>query len=124
MADFREMLDRWLEEHPVPVKREEPEQPKPVRISAKRLPLEAKLDLHGLRVTEALQEIDVFLERCRREGRRKVLIVHGKGYHSGGTPVLKDAVWNHLRHHRCAGEIGHPGVREGGSGAVWVVIRR
>lgn len=124
MSDFREMLDRWLEEHPVPAKRDEPELEKPVRISGRRLPIEATLDLHGLRLSEALPEIDAFLERSVREGRRKVLIVHGKGYHSGGTPVLKNAVWDHLRRHRRAGEIGHPGVRDGGSGAVWVMIRR
>ena len=119
-------LEKWLSDNPVNPK---PEielsvQSSQQRIGAKRLPVEASLDLHGMRLQEAIAEIDRFLIQSRAAGKRKVLIVHGKGNHSSGTPVLRTAVLNHLQRHRLAGAMGIPGRNDGGSGAVWVVIKR
>ncbi len=119
-------LEQWLSDNPVKPKTETDHslQSSPQHIGAKRLPVEASLDLHGLRLQEAIAEIDRFLIQSRAAGKRKVLIVHGKGNHSSGAPVLRAAVLNHLQRHRLAGAMGIPGRNEGGSGAVWVVIKR
>ncbi|TVQ35827.1 MAG: hypothetical protein EA384_15510 [Spirochaetaceae bacterium] len=119
-------LQEWLDANPVRPKPEEElggERPAH-RPGARRLPVEATLDLHGFRLQEAVSEIDRFLEQSRAAGLRKVLIVHGKGYHSSGAPVLRQAVLSYLQRHRLAGATGTPGRDEGGTGAVWVVIKR
>jgi DNA-nicking Smr family endonuclease len=83
------------------------------------------LDLHGLRAFEAEERLDEFLSRAVAEGLEKVLVVHGKGKHSD-TPggVLRDLVYDRLRRHPAAGELGVPERELGGTGAVWVAIRR
>lgn len=119
-----EALEQWLRVNPVQAKPEAESTLSRQRPGARRLPTEATLDLHGFRMQEAILEIDRFLERSRTAGMRKVLIVHGKGHHSASGPILKQAVLSHLQRHRLAGAIGTPGREEGGSGAVWVMIRR
>ena len=53
-----------------------------------------ELDLHGLRVKEALVEVDSVLNRATLTGLASVTIVHGKG---SGT--LRQAVRDHLEGH-------------------------
>ncbi len=52
----------------------------------------ATLDLHGMRASEAEREVVRFLRAEQRRGMRRVLIVHGKGLHSDGGPVLSEVV--------------------------------
>ena len=126
MPSFDDILESWLNENPIRPKPEVEPQAERVqqRRGAGRLPVEATLDLHGFRLAEAIAGIDGFLERCRTAGMRKVLIVHGKGNHSSTGPVLKQAVLSHLQRHRLAGAMGTPGRTDGGTGAVWVMIKR
>jgi DNA-nicking Smr family endonuclease len=49
--------------------------------------LEATLDLHGATPAAALQQLRAFLVEARRIGRRRVLVVHGKG-----MGVLREAI--------------------------------
>ena len=53
-----------------------------------------ELDLHGLRVKEALAEVDSALNRATLTGLAQVTIVHGKG-----TGALREAVRDHLEGH-------------------------
>ena len=49
-----------------------------------------ELDLHGLTVRHARQDLNRFLEECQRRDIRCVRIIHGKGYGSEDRqPVLK-----------------------------------
>ena len=51
------------------------------------------LDLHGLRVRQALEETRIFLEHAQTEGHTEVRIIYGKGRGSpGGIGVLRQAV--------------------------------
>jgi DNA-nicking Smr family endonuclease len=90
--------------------------------------VQAHLDLHGFTSEEARVEVAGFLTRARSDGRRCVLIVHGRGHNSKeGIPVLKERlkVW------LTRGKIGR-GVlafctarpADGGAGAVYVLLRR
>ncbi len=81
------------------------------------------LDLHGLTVEEAEAELDRFLLQCRKMRLKKVLIIHGKGNHSPNGPVLRDAVLLYLRNSPYTGMTGTPDQSQGGSGAVWVIIK-
>jgi len=81
------------------------------------------LDLHGCTAEEARREVEIFLKTSKQKGLRKVLIIHGKGYHSEGLPVLKKEVFRLLEKSPIVGEFGTADRKEGGSGAVWVLLK-
>ncbi len=90
--------------------------------------VQANVDLHGLSRAEAKPRVEAFLSESRRLGRRCVLIVHGKGLNSKDhIPVLKES----LRVWLCQGAIGRAVLAfctalpcDGGTGAVYVLLRR
>lgn len=84
---------------------------------------EATIDLHGLTRDEAWSRLELFFADCLRRRLSKVLIIHGKGSHSGDDPVLKRMVRLFLEQNRHAGESGHPDQAEGGSGSTWVLLK-
>ena len=82
------------------------------------------LDLHGLTGDEAVAETAVFLAGCRREGRRCVRIVHGKGLRSPGRePVLKRRIRKLLTRRDEVLAFVEPRALHGGSGAVIVLLQ-
>ena len=82
------------------------------------------LDLHGLTGDEAVAETAVFLADCRREGRRCVRIVHGKGLRSPGRePVLKRRIRKLLTRRDEVLAFVEPRALHGGSGAVIVLLQ-
>ena len=127
----REDMERLLSRYPPGEERpEEVEQPGAAEMAARRrrrlraMEPQRVLDLHGARVRDAEQMVQAFLREGRRRGLEKVLIVHGKGKHSQGEPVLRRAVIRVLEKSPAAGEFGEAPGRLGGSGALWVVIRQ
>jgi DNA-nicking Smr family endonuclease len=85
---------------------------------------EGVIDLHGMTAEAALDSLGLFLEDSRRRGYRKVLIIHGKGNHSGGDPVLKRAVLRFLESYPGAGRSGSADKASGGNGATWLILKR
>jgi|SRR5262245_39759134 len=86
--------------------------------------VEAELDLHGLTVAQAKQELREFLEGMFRVRARCVRIVHGKGLRSGHRgPVLKNAVNALLQ--RTDAVLAFCSARQvdGGTGAIYVLLR-
>jgi DNA-nicking Smr family endonuclease len=82
------------------------------------------LDLHGLTGDEAVAETAVFLAACRRDGRRCVRIVHGKGLRSPGRePVLKRRIRKLLARRDEVLAFAEPRALHGGGGAVIVLLR-
>ncbi len=82
------------------------------------------LDLHGLIVPEARQQLAGFLAHCLREGLRCVRIVHGKGLRSpGGEPVLKKKVAGWLAQRDEVLAYCQAPNNDGGGGAVLVLLR-
>ncbi|ANN73337.1 Smr/MutS family protein [Bordetella bronchialis] len=85
----------------------------------------AELDLHGLRVEQARHAVLSFIEECLEHGIRCVRIVHGKGYGSEGlTPVLKDKARTWLVQKPDVIAFSEAPEREGGSGALLVLLRQ
>jgi DNA-nicking Smr family endonuclease len=84
---------------------------------------QAQLDLHGLTTAEAVEVLERFLLDARARGLGKVLIIHGKGNHSQGQPVLQAAVRAYLERTPLAGAFGLAERRLGGGGATWVIVR-
>jgi DNA-nicking Smr family endonuclease len=87
------------------------------------LPPQAELDLHGLSGLEAEEAIGVFVRAARARGLSKVLLIHGKGNHSPGQPVLERVVRNYLEKCPHTGAFGKADRARGGRGATWVRIR-
>ena len=88
------------------------------------IPRELELDLHGLTVAFAEQLCDDFLAACSRRRVRCAQIIHGKGYGSQERqPVLKRKVnyWLRLRPEVLA--FCSATRRDGGTGAVYVLLR-
>lgn len=85
----------------------------------------AELDLHGLTQKMARAALNEFLAECALERRACVRIIHGKGKRSGHRgPVLKPAINRWLRRHEPV--LGFATARpvDGGTGAVYVLLRR
>ncbi len=93
------------------------------RRALRKMAPQARLDLHGMNAGEAEAAIRRFLADSRRQGLRKVLIIHGKGNHSSGEPVLGNTVRRVLERCSFAGEFGEPDRSLGGRGALWVILR-
>ncbi|MEE8580172.1 MAG: Smr/MutS family protein [Myxococcota bacterium] len=88
---------------------------------------EMTLDLHGRDSASARGELRKALERAWESGRRCVLVVHGRGRHSAGDPVLRDALLGWLAEPPLAGRVlaftpAHHS--DGGEGASYVLLRR
>lgn len=85
----------------------------------------AELDLHGLRVEQARHALLSFLDECQEHGIRCLRIVHGKGYGSQGLePVLKDKVRTWLVQKNEVLAFSEAPEREGGAGALLVLLRQ
>ncbi|MCK4833733.1 MAG: Smr/MutS family protein [Gammaproteobacteria bacterium] len=87
-------------------------------------PVEHVLDLHGLTVEMARTELLEFLSECEALGLRHVIIIHGKGYRSKDKPVIKPMVnrWLRAVDNVLAFHTAQP--KDGGSGAVYVLLKK
>jgi DNA-nicking Smr family endonuclease len=92
------------------------------------LPVDARIDLHGMGVKEARGQLELFLRTMRGRGERCALVIHGKGEHSPqGVGVLRGeiAAWlsqGTSSHHVAAFATARE--HDGGEGAVYVLLRR
>lgn len=92
-------------------------------------PPEVEIDLHGRAREEGMRAAERFLIRARAEGRRAVLVIHGRGQNSeNGTAVLRPALAAWLAG-AAAARVGVMAfapapARSGGAGATVVLLRR
>lgn len=87
-------------------------------------PIGASLDLHGATLDEARPRLDAFLNSCIEHQIRGVRIVHGKGHGSkDNTPVLKETVRRWLTQLEAVMAYVECAERDGGAGAVLVLLR-
>jgi DNA-nicking Smr family endonuclease len=87
--------------------------------------LDAEIDLHGLNSNEAKRQLLHFLHNCVEDGCRCVHIVHGKGYRSADNhPVLKNNLNLWLRQHKDIQAFCSAPPKDGGTGAVFVLLQR
>jgi DNA-nicking Smr family endonuclease len=86
--------------------------------------IESEIDLHGLTLVEAREQLRVFLQGAAARRLRCLRIVHGKGLRSGQRgPVLKQAVNSLLRRADLVLGFTSAAVRDGGTGATLVLLR-
>jgi len=101
------------------------------------LPIDGRLDLHGLRAEDARAALDDFLRDKRAQGERCVLVIHGKGAHTSGGPearetrtssgILRGEIAAWLSQGRSSANVAAFATArddDGGEGAVYVLLRR
>jgi DNA-nicking Smr family endonuclease len=91
-------------------------------------PPSARLDLHGLDIPAARAALRASVERAHEAGRRCLLVIHGRGHHSGPQgPVMRDLLLEALATAPLARRVmavatAPPAL--GGPGAALVLLRR
>ncbi|MCI0400133.1 MAG: Smr/MutS family protein [Gammaproteobacteria bacterium] len=87
--------------------------------------IEAELDLHGMSVDAAFSMLCEFLSQCQARNRRCVRIVHGKGHRSRNKqPILKNKINTWLRQRNEVLAFCSTRSVDGGTGAVYVLLKR
>ncbi|MCP1676174.1 DNA-nicking Smr family endonuclease [Natronocella acetinitrilica] len=86
--------------------------------------IQEELDLHGLTVPLAHAALREFIAECRLRNLRCVRVIHGKGQRSSNRgPVLKTKVDRWLRQWDEVIAFCSARPRDGGTGAVYVLLR-
>jgi DNA-nicking Smr family endonuclease len=92
------------------------------------MPVDGKLDLHGMGVPEARAQLELFLRTMRARAERCVLVVHGKGEHSPrGVAILRGEIAAWLSQGASSEHVAAfatSSASDGGEGAVYVLLRR
>lgn len=91
------------------------------------IPVEAVLDLHGLRQGEAQAQFFRFIQQSARSGRRCVLVITGKGGGGGEAGVLRRGLPLWIGLPAIAGQVldfSPAKPRDGGDGAFYILLRR
>lgn len=99
------------------------------------MPIDARLDLHGMTQDRAHAALNAFIARAYAAGQRCLIVVTGKGAGARADDaiiperrgVLKDSVPRWLKEPGLAGFVlatAPAQARHGGSGALYVLLRR
>lgn len=89
-----------------------------------RIAVGMELDLHGLTIRLAKDQLEQCLKECRAEDIRCLHIIHGKGFGSTTQqPVLKQQLNLWLQQKKSVLAFCSATQRDGGTGAVYVLLR-
>ena len=97
------------------------------RFKRGQLPVEARLDLHGMTQTEAHRALSAFISSQHTADRRCVIVVTGKGVGKAGGGVLRKAVprWlNEAPNREKVLAFEYARRKDGGAGALYVLLKR
>jgi DNA-nicking Smr family endonuclease len=98
------------------------------RLAAGDYPIDAELDLHGLRRDDAVAALERAIKHARSAGERCLLVIHGRGLNSGDEgPVLKRTVADALADgalSRLVLAFASAPAAVGGAGATLVLLRK
>ncbi|AEI89371.1 MAG: DNA-nicking endonuclease, Smr domain [Candidatus Midichloria mitochondrii] len=89
-----------------------------------RYPMDAKLDLHGYNLENALRELEQFIIASWQSKFRLVVVITGKG--SGGGSI-KDMIITWLNYKNIRSyilRVGTASPKHGGTGAFYVLLKR
>ncbi len=95
------------------------------RLRKGELPIDARIDLHGLTLAPAHAALLRFIHESRQRDARLLLVITGKGGAEGGALKRLVPLWLHdpaLRPAVAALSPAHR--RHGGGGAIYVYLRR
>lgn len=96
-----------------------------LKLKKGRLPVEARLDLHGMGQAEAFDALHRFIRRAHENGARTVLVITGKGRVGGGVLRRLVPLWladGELRRTVIGAVTATP--KDGGDGALYVRLKK
>jgi DNA-nicking Smr family endonuclease len=96
-------------------------------LAAGRVPAEMRIDLHGFRADGAHDLLRKRITDAEAAGVRCVLIVHGRGRHSDGAPVLRETAIHALTTPPTVDLVRAfcpASPADGGPGAMYVLLAR
>lgn len=95
------------------------------RMKRGQIDLEAQIDLHQQTTEQAMDSLSEFIARCVANGIRWICVIHGKGHYSKeGKPILKNFLNQWLRTHPHVLAFHSAKPKDGGTGAVYVLLRK
>ena len=95
------------------------------KLKSGRYSVQSEIDLHGLTVNEARQELNGFLHQARERRHLCIRVIHGKGRRqAGSSPRLKPAVNQWLQRNKAVVAFCSARANDGGTGAVYVLLKR
>ncbi|MEM8594341.1 MAG: Smr/MutS family protein [Pseudomonadota bacterium] len=95
------------------------------RLKTGKLPVQDRLDLHGMTVPQATRTLDAFIASAQDQGLSQVLIIHGKGHHNpSNEAVLKTHTANYLLQLPAVLAYHSALQKDGGLGALYVLLRK
>ena len=89
--------------------------------------IQGHIDLHGLSVETAQEVFEDFLKQSIADGKRMVLVIHGRGLSSLAEPILKTNVFKWLttgRWRKWVMAFASARLCDGGAGATYVLLRK
>ncbi|MBF8702695.1 Smr/MutS family protein [Pseudomonas putida] len=90
-----------------------------------QIPFEGSLDLHGMTVEKARETLWDFIAEATKLEVRCVRVTHGKAARlDGKRPMIKSHVNTWLRQHPQVLAFASCNARHGGTGAVYVMLKR
>ena len=90
-----------------------------------QIPIDATIDLHGLTVEQSNLKLANFIQICLSNAWRCVIVIHGRGIRSPANyPVLKNHVYHWLRHNPNVIALSSAVNKDGGLGALYVLLKR
>ncbi|MCW5750420.1 MAG: Smr/MutS family protein [Alphaproteobacteria bacterium] len=95
------------------------------RLARGELPIEGRIDLHGMTLAEAHPALRHYLSRAQGAGKRCIIVITGKG--RGGEGAIRRAVprWLAEAPNRALVLAHAPArPRDGGEGALYLLLRR
>ena len=97
------------------------------RLRRGKMPIEGRLDLHGMTQDQAQDRLEGFIVNAAAAGKRHLLVITGKGASNGGRGVLRTRVPEWLGNARLGGHVlafSYAQKRDGEQGALYVLLRR
>jgi len=95
------------------------------RLRRGRLPIDGRLDLHGMTQAAAAERLAEFIAGAQGAGKRCVLVITGKGLAGGG--ILREQVPRWLNQSPNRGRVlafDYAQAQHGGMGALYVLLKR
>ena len=89
--------------------------------------IQGHIDLHGLSVENAREAFEDFFKKSIADGKRMVLVIHGRGLSSPAEPILKTNVFKWLTigpWRKWVMAYASARLCDGGAGATYVLLRR
>jgi len=97
------------------------------RMRRGKMPIDARLDLHGSYQDAAQADLNAFISSCAATGCRTVLVITGKGSVREGGGVLRRRLPDWLNQPNCRPHVlafSTARPEHGGAGAFYVLLRR